>query len=104
MMVIWRRILLVSSPPLALEATIPLHDVHGRIDHMAIDLPRKRLMVAELGNNTVDVIDLDKGTSVHRISGLPPYYYYWDWDNASWDDLGSYVAIYGSVVCSTNDW
>ena len=82
MMVIWRRILLVAvvwlmsplsaqaSPPLALEATIPLHDVHGRIDHMAIDLPRKRLMVAELGNNTVDIIDLDKGTSVHRISGL----------------------------------
>jgi hypothetical protein len=50
MMLIWRCILLVAavwlmsplsaraSPPLALEATIPLHDVHGRIDHMAIDL------------------------------------------------------------------
>jgi hypothetical protein len=82
MMVIWQRILLVAvvwlmsppsaqaSPPLALETTIPLHDVHGRIDHMAIDMPRKRLMVAELGNNTIDIIDLDKGTSVHRISGL----------------------------------
>jgi hypothetical protein len=82
MMVIWRRTLLVAVvwlmsplsaqalPPLALEATIPLHDVHGRIDHMAIDLPRKRLMVAELGNNTVDIIDLDKGPSVHRIFGL----------------------------------
>jgi DNA-binding beta-propeller fold protein YncE len=82
MMLIWRCILPVAvvwlmspllaraSPPLALEATIPLHDVHGRIDHMAVDLPRKRLMVAELGNNTVDIIDLDKGTSVHRISEL----------------------------------
>jgi hypothetical protein len=37
---------------------------------MAIDLPRKRLMVAELGNNTVDVIDLSTHTLVHRISGL----------------------------------
>jgi hypothetical protein len=81
-MQIWRRILLVAvvwlmsplsaeaSPPLVLEATLPLHDVHGRIDHMAIDLPRKRLMVAELGNNSVDIIDLDNGSSVHRISGF----------------------------------
>jgi hypothetical protein len=81
-MQIWRRILLVAliwlmsplsaeaSPPLVLEATIPLHGVHGRIDHMAIDLPRKRLMVAELGNNTVDIVDLDNSASVHRISGL----------------------------------
>jgi len=81
-MLIWRRILLVagfwlisplsarSSPPLALEATIPLHDVRGRIDHLAIDLPRRRLMVAELGNNTVDIIDLGAGALVHRISGL----------------------------------
>src|SRR5215469_2125151 len=59
-----------TSPPLALETTIPLHDVHGRIDHMAIDLPRKRLMVAELGNNTVDVIDLGTRTVAHRVSGL----------------------------------
>jgi hypothetical protein len=59
-----------ASSPLTLEATIPLHDVRGRIDHMAIDLPRKRLMVAELGNDTVDVIDLGTGALVHRISGL----------------------------------
>jgi YVTN family beta-propeller protein len=58
------------SSPFTLEATIPLHDVHGRIDHMAIDLPRKRLMVAELGNNTVDVIDLGTRTVAHRVSGL----------------------------------
>jgi hypothetical protein len=55
---------------LLLETTIPLHNVSGRIDHMAIDLPRKRLMVAELGNNSVDIIDLDNGSSVHRISRL----------------------------------
>jgi DNA-binding beta-propeller fold protein YncE len=53
-----------------LERTIPLHDVRGRIDHMAYDPGRKRLMVAELGNNTVDVLDVSAGTVVHRIGGL----------------------------------
>ncbi|MBN9561992.1 MAG: hypothetical protein J0H14_14875 [Alphaproteobacteria bacterium] len=37
---------------------------------MAVDLRRKRLFVAELGNNTVDAIDLAAGKSVYRISGL----------------------------------
>jgi DNA-binding beta-propeller fold protein YncE len=37
---------------------------------MAIDLGRKRLIVAELGNGSVDVIDLTAGHVVHRIEGL----------------------------------
>ena len=40
------------------EAKIPIGNVSGRIDHMAIDLARQRLFVAELGNNTVGVVDL----------------------------------------------
>jgi DNA-binding beta-propeller fold protein YncE len=59
-----------AEPSLILEKTIPLHGASGRIDHMAIDLPRRRLMVAELGNNTVDVVDLDAGATLHRIAGL----------------------------------
>jgi DNA-binding beta-propeller fold protein YncE len=59
------------EPSLALEATIPLPDVSGRIDHMAVDAKRKRLIVAELGNNTVDVVDLARGKVVHRVTGLP---------------------------------
>lgn len=61
-----------ASPyqPLALEATIPLEKVSGRIDHMAIDLGRKRLLVAELGNNSVDVVDLAAMKPIHRIDGL----------------------------------
>jgi hypothetical protein len=59
-----------SGPPLALQATIPLKGVAGRIDHMAADLKRNRLIVAELGNNTVDVIDLADGKLVSRITGL----------------------------------
>jgi hypothetical protein len=34
--------------PLQLEAKIPLGDVRGRIDHMAVDLLRQRLLVSEL--------------------------------------------------------
>jgi len=59
-----------DPPPLVLERTIPLAGVSGRIDHMAIDLPRKRLLVAELGNNTVDAVDLAAGKAIHRIGGL----------------------------------
>src|SRR5215470_20071230 len=56
--------------PLQLESKIPLGDVRGRIDHMAIDLPRQRLFVAELGNNTIGVVDLHERKIVARLDGL----------------------------------
>lgn len=56
--------------PLLLERTIPLPDVKGRIDHLAWDPERKRLFVAELGNGTVDAVDLASGRIARRISGL----------------------------------
>src|SRR6476469_6501141 len=56
--------------PLVLERTIALKGVTGRIDHLAVDLARKRLFVAELGNGTVDVIDLASASVIHRIEGL----------------------------------
>lgn len=59
-----------ASQSLVLEATIPLKDVSGRIDHLAVDLAHRRLFVAELGNNTVDVIDLDMKQVIQRISGF----------------------------------
>jgi DNA-binding beta-propeller fold protein YncE len=59
-----------DAGPLVLDAKIPLGKVAGRIDHMAIDRARHRLFVAELGNNSVGVVDLNAKTMVHRISGL----------------------------------
>jgi YVTN family beta-propeller protein len=56
--------------PLVLEAKIPLGRVEGRIDHLAIDLEHHRLFIAELGNNSVGVVDLDTETVVRRIAGL----------------------------------
>jgi len=47
-----------AEPLLQLEAKIPLGGVRGRIDHMAIDLTRRRLFVAALGNDSVAVVDL----------------------------------------------
>jgi len=55
---------------LQLEAKIPLGDVSGRIDHMAIDPNRHRLFVAELGNNSVGVVDLKERKVINVIAGL----------------------------------
>jgi DNA-binding beta-propeller fold protein YncE len=60
----------VSGGLLRLVQTIPLPGVEGRIDHFAVDLVGRRLFVCALGNNTLDVIDLEKGTSVNSIEGL----------------------------------
>jgi DNA-binding beta-propeller fold protein YncE len=58
------------AQPLVLEQKIPLGEVRGRIDHLAIDLPRERLFVAELGNNSLGVVDLAAGKLLRRIGNL----------------------------------
>jgi hypothetical protein len=55
---------------LVLEQKIPLGKVSGRIDHLAIDPERHRLFVAELGNNSVGIVDLDAGRLVRNLSGV----------------------------------
>ena len=55
---------------LQLETKIPLGDVRGRIDHMALDPKRLRLIVAELGNDTVGIVDLATRRVIQRITGL----------------------------------
>jgi DNA-binding beta-propeller fold protein YncE len=59
-----------ATEPLVLEAKIALGNVAGRIDHLAIDLPRQRLFVAELGNNSVGIVDLKERKLMRTISGL----------------------------------
>ncbi|MGY4312256.1 hypothetical protein [Bradyrhizobium sp. JR3.5] len=56
--------------PLLLEAKILLGDVRGRIDHLAVDLKRQRLFVAELGNDTVGVVDLAAHSLLRTLTGL----------------------------------
>src|SRR4051794_25902182 len=59
-----------SGPPLQLEARIPLGAVSGRIDHLAIDLKRQRLFVAELGNDSIGVVDLAANQVQSTLPGL----------------------------------
>ena len=54
---------------LSLERTIPLRNVLGRVDHLAVDVQHRRLFVAELGNGSVDAVDLSSGET-RRIGGL----------------------------------
>ena len=68
-MALCSAVLAAEPSPLVLEGKIALGNVSGRIDHLAIDLARQRLFVAELGNNSVGVVDLKERKLLRRIAG-----------------------------------
>jgi YVTN family beta-propeller protein len=59
-----------AGAPLVLETKIPLGEINGRIDHLSVDVKRQRLFVAELGNNSLGVIDVAAGKVLRTISGF----------------------------------
>jgi DNA-binding beta-propeller fold protein YncE len=61
--------LAAGDEPASLELvqTIPLKGAPGRLDHMAIDRQHARLFVANLSNNSLDVVDLKAGKLVKQI-------------------------------------
>jgi DNA-binding beta-propeller fold protein YncE len=59
-----------SQEPLRMVRAIELPHVEGRIDHLALDGPGQRLFVAALGNNTVEVVDLQAGTHLKSLPGF----------------------------------
>jgi DNA-binding beta-propeller fold protein YncE len=59
-----------QSTTLRLTHTIPLPGVTGRFDHFAIDSNGKRLFVAALGNNTLEVFDVARFERAGTIKGL----------------------------------
>jgi hypothetical protein len=59
-----------QAPPLHLEAQIALGEVQGRIDHLALDLQRDRLYVAELANHSLGIVDLSQGKVLPALTGL----------------------------------
>src|SRR5438105_4877593 len=59
-----------AAQPLRLEKRIELPEVEGRIDHLSIDVKRERLFVAALGNNTLEVVDLETAKRSKTISQL----------------------------------
>jgi DNA-binding beta-propeller fold protein YncE len=56
-----------DSERLELVRTVQLEGAAGRLDHMAIDAGGGRLFVANLSNNSLDVIDLKAGKPVKQI-------------------------------------
>jgi hypothetical protein len=60
-----------SAPmPLVLESKVTLGEVRGRIDHLAVDIARQRLYVAELGNNSVGIVDLKERKLLRTLPGF----------------------------------
>src|SRR3954467_4583648 len=59
-----------AQRPMVLEAKIPLGDVRGRIDHMAVDVARRHLFVAELENDSIGVADIESRKVVHVITDV----------------------------------
>jgi DNA-binding beta-propeller fold protein YncE len=59
-----------ETSALRVVATVPLPTVAGRFDHFTCDVTGKRLFIAALGNNTVEVIDVEKHSRLHSIRNL----------------------------------
>src|SRR5260370_5000912 len=59
-----------EKSPLKLIQKIPLPNVKGRIDHMDVDVKGKRLFVAGLENDTLEVVDLKAGKWARSVPGL----------------------------------
>src|SRR5215467_16378714 len=59
-----------ESSALRMVQTIPLPNVEGRIDHIAVDVKGQRLFIAALGNNSVEILDLNAGKHFKSIPGL----------------------------------
>ena len=58
-----------SGEPVTLKLlqTIPLKGAPGRLDHFAIDNKHARLFIANLSNNSLDIVDLKAGKLIKQI-------------------------------------
>src|SRR5881227_1949681 len=58
-----------AAEPATLELvqTIPLKGAAGRLDHLALDAGGNRLFIANLSNNSLDVVDLKAGKLVKQV-------------------------------------
>ncbi len=58
-----------DSSALELVQTISLKGASGRLDHIALDAKGARLFIANLSNNSLDVVELKAGQLVKQIPG-----------------------------------
>src|SRR5258707_15005151 len=59
-----------ETSALTLKTHVALPSIDGRMDHLSVDIKGQRLFVSALGNNTVEVIDLQSGQRVRTLPGL----------------------------------
>lgn len=59
-----------SSPPMKMIDVIPLPNVEGYFDHMAVDIKGQRLFLPGENQRTIEVIDLRAGKVIHTITGF----------------------------------
>jgi DNA-binding beta-propeller fold protein YncE len=56
-----------ESAPLVLVRIIPIPGVEGRFDHMAVDNKNGRVFASVYGNDSVEVLDTQRGKRIHSI-------------------------------------
>lgn len=80
-----------AKAPLRLVQAIPLPNVEGYFDHMAVDVKGQRLFVPGEHQRTIEVIDLRTGKDIHTITGFggdPRKTIYLPQTNEIWVDDG----------------
>jgi DNA-binding beta-propeller fold protein YncE len=58
-----------ADPALELRQTVQLESGTGRYDHLALDDTHGRLLIANLSNNSLDIVDLKAGKLVKQVPG-----------------------------------
>jgi DNA-binding beta-propeller fold protein YncE len=58
-----------ESAPLFLTHIIPIPDTPGRFDHMSVDNKRGLIFATVFGNDTVEVLQLERARRIHTIAG-----------------------------------
>jgi len=56
-----------ETAPLVLVRIIPIPGVEGRFDHMAVDNKNGRVFASVYGNDSVEVLDAQRGKRIHSI-------------------------------------
>ena len=58
-----------ESAPLILTRIIPIPDTVGRFDHMSVDNERGLIFATVFGNDTVEVLQVQRGKRIRTLSG-----------------------------------
>ena len=58
-----------ESAPLLLTRIIPIPDTVGRFDHMSVDNERGLIFATNFGNDTVEVLQVQRGKRIRTLSG-----------------------------------